>query len=174
MRKKIAFQSVQDCNVVKKRLNKEISDVKRSYNEKVETQFQPGRIADAWEGLTQLTFLLTSLCASAPFVVFFAGFVVVAVVVVVVFKDFFFGHTDPESLWCPMVDCSVSVVTALKLVTSAPAPSSSVSNAVNSLPTVARKDSCMDGSFSPVQVELQATVHVHLYLLQPDAEFQYH
>ena len=53
--KKIAFQSKQDRKAVQKRLNKQISDAKRAYKEKVETQFQSGSIADAWKGLKQLT-----------------------------------------------------------------------------------------------------------------------
>ena len=53
--KKIAFQSKQDCTVVQKRLKKQISDAKRAYKEKVETQFQSGSIANAWKGLKQLT-----------------------------------------------------------------------------------------------------------------------
>ena len=53
--KKIAFQSKQNCKAVQKRRNKQISDAKRAYKEKVETQFQSDSIADAWKGLKQLT-----------------------------------------------------------------------------------------------------------------------
>ena len=53
--KKIAFQSKQDRKAVQKRLNKQISNAKRAYKEKVEIQFQSGNIADAWKGLKQLT-----------------------------------------------------------------------------------------------------------------------
>ena len=53
--KKIAFQSKQDLKAVQERLKKQISDAKRAYKEKVETQFQSGSIADAREGLKQLT-----------------------------------------------------------------------------------------------------------------------
>ena len=52
--KTIAFQSKQDRKVIQKRLNKQISDAKRAYKEKAETQFQSCSIADAWKGLKQL------------------------------------------------------------------------------------------------------------------------